>query len=119
MNDLGPSRKRMETRRQKRTVEMNSQSTLRQTLSWAGSVWLLAAVPMGAQEIIELPTEDRTLELEFEELYRLGTLDGEEWEQFGDVQSVAFAAAGTLLVLRPARPGPEDLCCGSRGSVSA
>ena len=77
---------------------MTSQSTLRRTICWTGSACLLAAIPAAAQEIIELPAEDRTLELEFEELYRLGTLAGEEWEQFGDVQSVAFAAAGTLLV---------------------
>ena len=65
-----------------------------------GCAWLAlaGAIPAAAQEIIELPAEDRTLELEFEELYRLGTLAGEEWEQFGDVQSVAFDAAGNLLV---------------------
>ena len=57
-----------------------------------------AAIPAHAQEIIDLPAEDRTLELALEELYRLGTLAGEEWEQFGDVQSVAFDAAGNLLV---------------------
>ena len=66
-----------------------------------GCVWLAlaGAIPAAAQEIIELPAEDRTLELEFEELYRLGTFAGEEWEQFGDVRSVAFDAAGNLLVL--------------------
>ncbi|MYG81962.1 MAG: hypothetical protein F4187_09480, partial [Gemmatimonadetes bacterium] len=62
------------------------------------SLALAAASPAPAQQIIDLPAEDRTLELEFEELYRLGTLSGEEWEQFGDVQSVAFNAAGNLLV---------------------
>ena len=77
---------------------MSSRSTLRRTICWTGSACLLAAIPAAAQEIIELPAEDRTLELEFEELYRLGTLAGEEWEQFGDVQSVAFDAAGNLLV---------------------
>ena len=63
-----------------------------------GGLALASAIPAPAQEIIELPGEDRMLELEFEELYRLGTLAGEEWEQFGDVQSVAFDAAGNLLV---------------------
>ncbi len=65
-----------------------------------GCSWLAlaGAIPTRAQEIIELPAEDRTLELEFEELYRLGTLAGEEWEQFGHVQSVAFDPSGNLLV---------------------
>ncbi|MDE2655822.1 MAG: hypothetical protein OXI71_18665 [Gemmatimonadota bacterium] len=79
------------------TVEMNGRAILRRTLCWAGTFWLLAAIPARAQEIIDLPGDDRTLELAFEELYRLGTLAGEEWEQFGDVQSVAFDAAGNLL----------------------
>lgn len=51
-----------------------------------------------AQEIIELAGEDRVLEPEVEELYRLGTLAGEDWEQFGDVKSVAFDPAGNLVV---------------------
>ena len=59
---------------------------------------LLPAVSATAQEIIELPGEDRILEIEFEELYRLGTPAGEDWEQFGHVQSVAFDPAGNLLV---------------------
>ncbi|MYA12061.1 MAG: hypothetical protein F4087_10570 [Gemmatimonadetes bacterium] len=65
-----------------------------------GCAWLALAgvIPTRAQETIELPAEDRTLELEFEELYRLGTLAGEEWEQFGHVLSVAFDPAGNLLV---------------------
>ena len=62
------------------------------------SLALAAASPAPAQQIIDLPADDRPLELALEELYRLGTLSGEEWEQFGDVQSVAFDAAGNLLV---------------------
>lgn len=59
---------------------------------------LLPTAPATAQEIIELPAEDRILESEFEELYRLGTMAGGDWEQFGHVQSVAFDPAGNLLV---------------------
>ena len=66
-------------------------------IGWAGLA-LAIPIPALAQEIIDLPGEDRTLGLAFEELYRLGTPAGEEWEQFGDVQSVAFDAAGNLLV---------------------
>ncbi len=66
-------------------------------IGWAGLA-LAIPIPAPAQETIDLPGEDRTLGLAFEELYRLGTPAGEEWEQFGDIQSVAFDAAGNLLV---------------------
>ena len=61
-------------------------------------VWLLAAVPAGAQEVIELPAEDRWLEPEIEEVYRVGSLSGEEWEQFGNVRMVGFDGAGQLYI---------------------
>lgn len=59
---------------------------------------LVAAGPSSAQQLIELTGEDRRLEAGFEELYRIGTLGGEEWEQFGNVSSVAFDGAGRLYV---------------------
>ena len=59
----------------------------------------MAAGPVGAQKIVELTGEDRWLEAGFEELYRLGTLTGEEWEQFGDVSDVAFDGTGNLHVI--------------------
>lgn len=74
---------------------------VKRSLLFAPHAWafcLLTPVPAAAQEVIELPAEDRWLEAEFEELYRLGTLSGAEWEQFGEVQSVAFDGAGNLLV---------------------
>ena len=66
-------------------------------------VWSVVclALPAGlnAQEVIELPAEDRWLEADFEELYRVGSLlTGEEWEQFGRVRSVAFDGAGNLHI---------------------
>ena len=51
-----------------------------------------------AQETIELPGEDRWLEADFEEVFRVGSLMGEEWEQFGDVQRVSFDGEGRLYV---------------------
>ncbi|MXW17453.1 MAG: hypothetical protein F4X60_02865 [Gemmatimonadetes bacterium] len=59
---------------------------------------LLAASSLGAQEIIELPAEDSRLEPDFEELYRIGSLAGADWEQFGDIRNVAFDGAGRLHV---------------------
>lgn len=54
--------------------------------------------PLTAQEVIELPSADRWLEPEFEELYRIGAIAGEEWEQFGNVRTVAFDGSGRLHV---------------------
>ena len=78
---------------------MASRSTPRRSISWAGMTCLLAALPTSAQEILEIPGEDHMLELRFEELYRLGTLAGEAWEQFGDVGEIGFDGAGNLYVL--------------------
>ena len=61
--------------------------------------WLLVAGPAGAQEIIQLPAEDRWLDADFEEVYRVGSLSGEVWEQFGMVFQVGFDAAGNLYLL--------------------
>ncbi|MDE2876801.1 MAG: 6-bladed beta-propeller [Gemmatimonadota bacterium] len=62
------------------------------TLGW------LAAASLSAQKTIELPGEDRWLDADFEEVFRIGSLMGEEWEQFGEVQKVMFDGAGRLHV---------------------
>ena len=58
-----------------------------------------AALPLSAQEVIELPAEDRLLDADFEEIYRLGALDGRGWETFGHVVGVGFDGAGNLYIL--------------------
>ena len=58
-----------------------------------------AALPLAAQEVIELPSEDRLLDADFEEIYRLGALDGSGWETFGRVAGVGFDGAGNLYIL--------------------
>ena len=63
------------------------------------SIWLMAAVPAAAQEIIELPAEDIRLEASFEEVFRVGSLDAPEWQQFGMIFDVAFDGAGNLYLL--------------------
>ena len=60
-----------------------------------GSFFALAT-PALAQEVIELPAEDRILEAEFEEVYRVGSMDGEEWEVFGRVGGVGFGASPAI-----------------------
>lgn len=69
------------------------------------AVTLLAALAASAtpgeglaQEVIELPTEDRWLEPDFEEVYRVGAALGEAWQEFGTVGRVGFDEAGNLHV---------------------
>ena len=64
-----------------------------------GSLFALATPALMAQEVIELPAEDRILEAEFEEVYRVGSLDGEDWEQFSRVFAVGFGQSGDLHVM--------------------
>ncbi len=54
--------------------------------------------PAMAQEVIQLPAEDRRLDPALDEVYRVGSVLGEDWEQFGNVRRVAFDAAGRLYV---------------------
>jgi len=56
------------------------------------------ALPLEAQQVIELPARDRALDARLEEVYRVGSIDGDDWEQFGDVRSVGFDAEGRLYV---------------------
>jgi len=56
-------------------------------------------VTVHGQETIGLSRYDSWLEIDFQELYTIGGLTGEDWEHFGDVRSVAFDVAGDLYVL--------------------
>ena len=57
-----------------------------------------SAGALNAQEVIDLPGDDHWLEADFEEVYRIGSLAGEDWEQFGSIQRVAFDGEGRLYV---------------------
>ena len=59
----------------------------------------MSVLPLAGQEVIELPAEDRFLEAGFEELYRVGSLLGDEWDTFGHVSDVDFDGKGNLHVL--------------------
>lgn len=59
---------------------------------------LSVAVALHAQQVVDLPAEDRWLDLRLEELFRVGSLSGAEWEQFGNVADVGFDGAGNLYV---------------------
>ncbi|MDE2764189.1 MAG: hypothetical protein OXQ94_18560 [Gemmatimonadota bacterium] len=53
---------------------------------------------LSAQEVIELPTEDRRIDADFEEVYRVGSVTGDAWEQFGNVRALGFDGMGRLYV---------------------
>ncbi|MDE2795312.1 MAG: 6-bladed beta-propeller [Gemmatimonadota bacterium] len=79
---------------------MNSPRMTTVCSAWAVTILSFLSVGLSsAQERIDLPAEDRRLEATFEELYRIGSLSGQDWEQFGDVSTVAFDGAGRLYVL--------------------
>ena len=65
------------------------------------SITVLAttAGPLAAQEVTELPAEDRLLDADFEEIYRLGSLTGDRWDTFGSVEDLGFDGAGNLYIL--------------------
>ena len=60
---------------------------------------LFATTPAAAQEVVELPGEDRWLNADFAEVFSLGSLDAAEWQHFGMLQAAAFDAAGNLYLL--------------------
>ena len=55
-------------------------------------------VPLGAQEVIQLPVEDSCLEADFEEMFRVGATMGEPWEQFTTIVRLGFDEGGNLYV---------------------
>ncbi|MYC99022.1 MAG: hypothetical protein F4X13_07115 [Gammaproteobacteria bacterium] len=64
-----------------------------------GTFLALGSPVLVAQEVIELPAEDRILEAEFEEVYRVGSIAGNAWEQFSRVSAVGFGESGNLHVM--------------------
>jgi len=69
----------------------------------AGALGLALAASLGAtgayaQQVVDLPAEDRPLTAAFDEVFRIGSIEGELWETFGDVAGTAFDAAGNLYV---------------------
>ncbi|WP_420447188.1 hypothetical protein [Candidatus Palauibacter sp.] len=60
----------------------------------------LGAAGLQAQEIVDLPAEDRPLSPDLELVYRLGSASaGEEWEEFTSISGVAFDGASNLYLL--------------------
>lgn len=59
---------------------------------------LVAAPTINAQEVIEVTGQDHHIAPSFEELYRIGVLDGESWELLSRVKRVGFDARGNLYI---------------------
>ena len=78
-------------------MKETTSSPMRQVCAIAAAC-LLTTAPATAQEILTLPAEDRPLTPDFEELYRVGSVTGADWEQFGNVRRVGFDGAGRLYV---------------------
>ena len=74
---------------------------------------MLAAATMtpslAAQEIVEVTGRDKRMDADFEEVFRVGVLDGESWEMFARVRDVSFDARGNLYLL----DGLGDISSGS------
>lgn len=66
-------------------------------------VWLLStllvASPAISQERVDLPGGDQAMEAQLTDVHTVGALDGEEWETFSGITSLAFDGEGNLLVL--------------------
>ncbi|MCY3610145.1 MAG: hypothetical protein OXH51_01300 [Gemmatimonadetes bacterium] len=79
---------------------MEHDHTGRMLTTAAALITLLAtaARPLAAQEVIELPAEDRLLDGDFEEVYRVGSLDSGGWDMFGNVAGLGFDGAGNLYI---------------------
>ena len=58
-----------------------------------------APLALAAQEVIDLPARDQRLDADFEELFSIGVLDGEDWEMLATVMHVAFDGNGNLYIV--------------------
>ena len=79
-------------------------ATQRARVSVVALASALAADALAAQEAIDLPAEDRSLDVRLEELFRVGSLGGDRWDVFGDIGGVAFDGTGNLYIFDSQAP---------------
>ena len=60
---------------------------------------LSAPQSLPAQEVIDLTGHDHRLVSDFEEVFRIGVLEGEDWEMFGTIIHVEFDENGNLYIV--------------------
>lgn len=76
----------------------------RATVATLSLLSILPAAPgLPAQEVVDLSGRARPLDADFEEIFRVGVLEGADWEMFANVKSVAFDARGNLYVVDGAK----------------
>ena len=68
-------------------------------LAALATILALGTTLLAAQEVIELPAEDWLLDAEFEEVYRVGSFEGDEWEIFSRLWGVGFDESGNLSLM--------------------
>ncbi len=74
--------------------------TTNRVAALSSAMMMLLVVPaLSAQESVELPGRDRVIAPEPEQIFSIGSITGEEWETFGEVDRVAFDGEGNLYVL--------------------
>jgi hypothetical protein len=61
--------------------------------------WMAAALPLAAQQRVQLPARDRTLSDAPETVFAIGKAVGEAWEELAGVRAAAFDARDNLYVL--------------------
>ena len=66
-------------------------------LLFASALPALQSLP--AQEVIDLPGRDQRLDANFEDVFRIGVLEGEDWEMLGTVMHVEFDESGNLYIV--------------------
>lgn len=59
----------------------------------------LVATPASAQRQVEMPAQDRPINMTLESMYEVGAFGGADWENFGEVTGLAFGPDGNLYVL--------------------
>ena len=66
----------------------------------SGVAAVLGAAGLQAQEVVDLPSEDRQVSPELELVYRLGSAGAmAEWEEFTSISGIAFDGASNLYLL--------------------
>jgi hypothetical protein len=66
-------------------------------------MWMVVATaagaPVAAQQTVSVPSRDNALRDRPADVFAVGTVEGEDWEMFSGIRSVAFDAADNLYVL--------------------
>lgn len=60
---------------------------------------VLGGEQLTAQQVVQLPGEDRFLEADLEEVYRVGSFYGDQWAVFGRLFGVCFDESGHLYLM--------------------